>query len=104
MPKNADKRYIKVQADTQLLYPPASTVLREVINSIDSLRALKPAWKLDTTHKKAKTVMKASGKTRMKAMKAMKVMQDKKAKTAMKATKAMQVMKAMKAMQGKRKT
>ena len=97
MAKKPDK-YIRVEADTELLYPPHSTILREVINSIDSLRALKPAWQLDMTKKKAKTAMKASGKTPMKAMKVMKA---KNSKTAME---AMQVMKAMKAMQGNRKT
>ena len=58
-------------ADTDLLYPPNSTILREVINSIESLRRTKLKWHRDATHMK-----KAKKKTKQ-AMKAMKATQAK---------------------------
>ena len=46
--------WILCHADTELLYPPKSTILREVINSIESLRALKPQWHPDAKNNKKK--------------------------------------------------
>ena len=58
MPKKGTKKDAKgwtlCNADTALLYPPNSTILREVINSIESLRALKPKWHRDATQAKKK--------------------------------------------------
>ena len=60
MPKKGTKKdvskdgWILSNADTALLYPPNSTILREVINSIESLRLLKPKWHRDATHMQAK--------------------------------------------------
>ena len=50
--KNDAKGWILCNADTELLYPPNSTILREVINSIGSLSLLKPKWHRDATDKK----------------------------------------------------
>ena len=79
MPKKRTKKaskdgqgWILHTADTELLYPPNSTLLREVINSIGSIRLLKPKWHCDATHKK-----KGKKKTKQ-AMKAMKAKQAKK--------------------------
>ena len=81
------------------LFHARETILREVINGIESLRALVALC--DTTPKKAKTAMRASDTTPKKAKTATKA-NDKthvKAKTAMKAMR-----KATKPMQVKGKT
>ena len=52
--KKDAKGWILCNADTELLYPPKSTILREVINSIESIRALKPQGHPDTNKKKKK--------------------------------------------------
>ena len=58
MPKKRTKKaskdggWILQSADTELLYPPNSTLLREVINSIGSIRLLKPKWLCDAKPKK----------------------------------------------------
>ena len=78
MPKKRTKKaskdggWILHTADTELLYPPNSTLLREVINSIGSIRLLKPKWLCDAKPKK-----KGKKKTKQ-AMKAMKAKQAKK--------------------------
>ena len=58
MPKKGKKKdakgWILCNADTELLYPPKSTILREVINSIESIRALKPQWHPDVTQSNKK--------------------------------------------------
>ena len=79
MPKKRTKKaskdgqgWILHTADTELLYPPNSTLLREVINSIGSIRLLKPKWHCDAKPKK-----KGKKKTKQ-AMKAMKAKQAKK--------------------------
>ena len=78
MPKKGTKKddvskdgWILSNADTALLYPPNSTLLREVINSIGSIRLLKPKWHCDAKPKK-----KGKKKTKQ-AMKAMKATQAK---------------------------
>ena len=82
--------------DTDLLFHPYSTMIREIHNSYSRLKPLLHPKCLEKEYvpKKAMKAMKA--RKAMKAMKTMKAMKVMKAKQDMKATKTMKAMKVMK--------